>query len=263
MLSISPLPLGLSPRVRGNQRPKVPGGVAFGSIPACAGEPGGIASPTGRAGVYPRVCGGTHNPCLRCVNAPGLSPRVRGNHHDLCRTNTISGSIPACAGEPSKSISQSHVTRVYPRVCGGTPSTLPGGFGEQGLSPRVRGNHLGRAEAEPRRRVYPRVCGGTLGKDGGSSLIEGLSPRVRGNLFSPSRVIAHLGSIPACAGEPQQEWLICHHPRVYPRVCGGTPAAPAGAASDRGLSPRVRGNLRYRRPLRIRQGSIPACAGEP
>ena len=50
---------------------------------------------------------------------------------------------------------------------------------------------------------------------------------------------------------------------VYPRVCGGTRLAAAGAIRAEGLSPRVRGNRRIL-TTRIRRGrSIPACAGEP
>ena len=75
----------------------------------------------------------------------------------------------------------SSVSRVYPRVCGGTLCQANDPAPAQGLSPRVRGNHA-KAEAvgslirsipacagEPRLlsagqkapRVYPRVCGGT------------------------------------------------------------------------------------------------------
>ena len=50
--------------------------------------------------VYPRVCGGT----LAAQRTPGcsagLSPRVRGNHDFRVRPGEITGSIPACAGEP-------------------------------------------------------------------------------------------------------------------------------------------------------------------
>ena len=52
-------------------------------------------------------------------------------------------------------------------------------------------------------------------------------------------------------------------PAVYPRVCGGTRIARRRLAGPQGLSPRVRGNPQQFRPVRIVQGSIPACAGEP
>ena len=172
---------GLSPRVRGN-----PGGIAaycgpLRSIPACAGEPGVSFPSRATPRVYPRVCGGTrpslHSPFIQ----GGLSPRVRGNPPAIDLRVDERRSIPACAGEPTRSRRQRLPRGVYPRVCGGTPISehqlIPG----EGLSPRVRGNHYcgGRNKrlvgsipacaGEPARRriafrlpwVYPRVCGGT------------------------------------------------------------------------------------------------------
>ena len=58
------------------------------------------------------------------IDTMGLSPRVRGN---LLRAVRVAGgyhrSIPACAGEPAGYWRVSNEMRVYPRVCGGTPST--------------------------------------------------------------------------------------------------------------------------------------------
>ena len=55
--------------------------------------------------------------------------------------------------------------------------------------------------------VYPRVCGGT--KCAGVSIpqLRGLSPRVRGNLSTQLPQWASVGSIPACAGEPQDRLM--------------------------------------------------------
>ena len=77
---------GLSPRVRGNHSPRK------------------VFTFVNR--VYPRVCGGTvvPRPC-RSV-ASGLSPRVRGNPGDLAVSSIDTGSIPACAGEPSPESAQ-------------------------------------------------------------------------------------------------------------------------------------------------------------
>ena len=51
--------MGLSPRVRGNQRQPADKRCYDGSIPACAGEPADPYEVAERAAVYPRVCGGT------------------------------------------------------------------------------------------------------------------------------------------------------------------------------------------------------------
>ena len=50
---------GLSPRVRGNPTIAEEMLKMTRSIPACAGEPGGVRRACGDARVYPRVCGGT------------------------------------------------------------------------------------------------------------------------------------------------------------------------------------------------------------
>ena len=116
-------------------------------------------------------------------------------------------------------------------------------------------------------RVYPRVCGGTMTT---SSAI-------------PFRFC--WGSIPACAGEPQEKHVTTSaildglSPRVrgnptrltygldnhevYPRVCGGTAPPFVSVNTRAGLSPRVRGNrmLNGSGPAYVR--SIPRVRGNP
>ena len=213
---------GLSPRVRGNPA-RIPSPASrAGSIPACAGEPSGQMLYYAVSGVYPRVCGGTSNPCRFTAHIKGLSPRVRGNPTCLRRSILLAGSIPACAGEPmSRRYEPSSVT-VYPRVCGGTVLWRYLRDVGKGLSPRVRGNpgkpsfdttatgSIPACAGEPLanrvyqldQRVYPRVCGGTSFLPVLRPGCQGLSPRVRGNRYGQSAEAGHLGSIPACAGEP-------------------------------------------------------------
>ena len=192
---------GLSPRVRGNHARLAAPHVRAGSIPACTGEPRtwpGIGWPRR---VYPRVYGGTpdHVPPLHPVR--GLSPRVRGNPLRGRLGMHRARSIPACTGEPCIRRPYSRSYGVYPRVYGGTTGARAAAGGQAGLSPRVRGNHVGRypepdqlgsipactgeptsSSAEPSwNRVYPRVYGGTLAIGSGVLAGRGLSPRVRGN----------------------------------------------------------------------------------
>ncbi len=159
-----------------------------------------------------------------------------------CRCG-IRGSIPACAGEPSSSNSTESTSRVYPRVCGGT-STLNRALARiPGLSPRVRGNH-GRATGTDGAPGSIPACAGEPG------------PKV---VPSGQRV----GSIPACAGEPVPLRVLADRYWVYPRVCGGTRNRTPRFGTNRGLSPRVRGNLTLHNRVETSDGSIPACAGEP
>ena len=274
---------GLSPRVRGNRqrhRRRLRNG---GSIPACAGEPGGQECLVLCRRVYPRVCGGTIRDESIASDMGGLSPRVRGNLDTGLLRSRWQGSIPACAGEPRTSPVDTGLLRVYPRVCGGTTTEVRVLEFGGGLSPRVRGNlgyPLGFGSLQgsipacagepglagsPRagRRVYPRVCGGTIAGWHTAVGRGGLSPRVRGNLLPHNPAAEFIGSIPACAGEPPQRVGAYILQRVYPRVCGGTLHDRPNVTAGTGLSPRVRGNpFSLGRSLLI-SGSIPACAGEP
>ena len=253
------------------------------SIPACAGEPRRRNVQNTRLGVYPRVCGGTADGGGAKEARQGLSPRVRGNRREAEARQAFEASIPACAGEPPRSRSPSSVRGVYPRVCGGTAAPAGGVAVFHGLSPRVRGNlqrlhdlqngqrSIPACAGEPARarrryysrKVYPRVCGGT---DPACVFFDdgyGLSPRVRGNPAGRPYRQPERGSIPACAGEPRRARLPPWCETVYPRVCGGTMPRRSSCASNRGLSPRVRGNLHPIAYLDAINRSIPACAGEP
>ena len=117
--SVTLMPPGLSPRVRGNlHQPDISTSKPR-SIPACAGEPEAAEKALDTFEVYPRVCGGTRYEHAAETNFGGLSPRVRGNRpaRQACRRR--GGSIPACAGEPYRSPGREGRSGVYPRVCGG------------------------------------------------------------------------------------------------------------------------------------------------
>ena len=274
---------GLSPRMRGNpcqQRHAIRNGR---SIPAYAGEPPPVRWDVTDRKVYPRVCGGTLRWVWSHYRTWGLSPRMRGNRDAYLREYSEYGSIPAYAGEPCHVWHRRRVCQVYPRVCGGTclPRALPGRA--YGLSPRMRGNPMHRRGAavrhgsipayagEPSRRraahpaaaVYPRVCGGTTDSNHDRYRRTGLSPRMRGNRTRERYWMACIGSIPAYAGEPGRPSPRRMDTRVYPRVCGGTIPLVGWGVFLLGLSPRMRGNLRRRRPGRLGVWSIPAYAGEP
>ena len=274
---------GLSPRVRGNLPFTLLTSECLRSIPACAGEPAEGAVSVYRGRVYPRVCGGTSLRQASKRRDTGLSPRVRGNHLSFHLNLPSVGSIPACAGEPRTASPPARRRWVYPRVCGGTFGDKSQHCAGYGLSPRVRGNpleqapdlHIGRSipacAGEPppgaptfaSASVYPRVCGGTPSTVASPPPAAGLSPRVRGNPPAPEATKPHHGSIPACAGEPRRAGRRRLDDRVYPRVCGGTVRVPYGSVVTTGLSPRVRGNRPLLRRDDGRDGSIPACAGEP
>ena len=206
---------------------------------------------------------------------------MRGNRLWLDVVELWSGSIPACAGEPSGGTHWTTVTTVYPRVCGGTMENHGMITVMAGLSPRVRGNQYadtrqrgsGRSipacAGEPnvprprarRHTVYPRVCGGTAQLLHQRLPLGGLSPRVRGNQDGCDDSDVGERSIPACAGEPGGVCWLRSAVRVYPRVCGGTNLTSFSTGTGSGLSPRVRGNHNHLSQRTNGQRSIPACAG--
>ena len=256
-------PSGLSPRVRGNHPGLAAGIKSAGSIPARAGEPRWRPFGSSSPAVYPRACGGTRDCDNIFHHSSGLSPRVRGNHCPISSRVRSGGSIPARAGEPSSGVMNRRAAEVYPRACGGTRRRPPDLHSQQGLSPRVRGNRLAHGDrlvaggsiparaGEPVRRgvpmqckwVYPRACGGTQHSNDDDVGAQGLSPRVRGNRLPAGGRCGMPGSIPARAGEPDDDCPPHDCPKVYPRACGGTLQAAGFEKSKQGLSPRVRGNL--------------------
>ena len=174
--------LGLSPRVRGNLTGHVLALRPLGSIPACTGEPLAAYRTAQLSGVYPRVYGGTLDLCANGSGYGGLSPRVRGNHHDGSVGSLETRSIPACAGEPRRRAGARRASGVYPRVYGGTRAINNIEIDMTGLSPRVRGNlYLGHCQVVIVRSI-PAYAGNR-------SELRGGQQRHR--------------SILACAGEPQ------------------------------------------------------------
>ena len=136
--------LGLSPRGRGNPEPFSSTLALSRSIPAWAGEPrqGGWRRSCGT--VYPRVGGGTVEKSETQVSYLGLSPRGRGNLTPVLGSVISLGSIPAWAGEPCYHAGANSTGWVYPRVGGGTSSNDAMNGACAGLSPRGRGNRMGR-----------------------------------------------------------------------------------------------------------------------
>ena len=274
---------GRSPRVRGSPGGRVLGEGAGGSIPACAGEPDRAWRGRAPLRVDPRVCGGARWASCRTRTSSGRSPRVRGSPAVMRMVMSVSGSIPACAGEPSASNGRTSRSRVDPRVCGGAHAFTSRSVLYRGRSPRVRGSRrrvtrwiatcgsipacagepIRTSAAAAKKRVDPRVCGGAATAQTFDLPQKGRSPRVRGSHLQLRRRRRLAGSIPACAGEPGGRPSRRTRGAVDPRVCGGAPITPAKDRRPLGRSPRVRGSLDSARRARPCPGSIPACAGEP
>ena len=137
---------GLSPRLRGNHLEIWAVMSHLGSIPAPAGEPWRRTRLMRTPKVYPRACGGTLVIVRLDRQAPGLSPRLRGNQVVMVAGAVAAGSIPAPAGEPPARRDSRRPMAVYPRACGGTRRPSVRTADENGLSPRLRAYAGGRAK---------------------------------------------------------------------------------------------------------------------
>ena len=194
-----------------------------------------------------------------------------------------SGSIPACAGKPSRAATGTSGAWVHPRVCGearwqgatcstragpsprvrGSPGLADGQQQRVGSIPACAGKPTWPATATTFRRVHPRVCGEAVTASRQRRLAYGPSPRVRGSReVERAKQVAH-GSIPACAGKPSCTPRASGGRAVHPRVCGEAFMTRIDVTLPLGPSPRVRGSLRANPRPEGCDGSIPACAGKP
>ncbi len=274
---------GLSPPARGSPRSPSSSDPMERPIPARAGEPPANGFARISNGAYPRPRGGAHTTLYNPSLLYGLSPPARGSLSRTVSALSVTGPIPARAGEPFGVCLALNAGRAYPRPRGGA-GLKPLEIGRKpGLSPPARGslspNDLPKyltgpiparaGEPLPQRgeiavrQAYPRPRGGAPHKRPPAPAASGLSPPARGSLTHRRTSIRRIGPIPARAGEPRKSSGPPMLPGAYPRPRGGAGFLGRDAARHRGLSPPARGS-RYRAGGgRDDQRPIPARAGEP
>ena len=124
----------------------------------CGGAIGKTQLPSVLWGLSPRVRGSRLTKGS-VKHVGGLSPRVRGSLEHTVLCCVLTGSIPACAGEPSQKRMRLRPHRVYPRVCGGASIKCPASAVLPGLSPRVRGSLLWRKTETSKTGSIPACAG--------------------------------------------------------------------------------------------------------
>ena len=213
----------------------------------------------------------------------GPSPRARGSPVPVVPPTVRAGSIPASAGKPVPADRQPRTVRVHPRERGEAAGGRAAPASGSGPSPRARGSltntpalemparsipaSAGKPETADscasRPGVHPRERGEAAVRGGSSGHRPGPSPRARGSRRIPrcGRVIRR--SIPASAGKPSAPATSVHIAQVHPRERGEAWPVAALRPVAAGPSPRARGSRLRHRPVRMRQGSIPASAGKP
>ena len=116
---VASTPSGRSPRTRGSRRSRCPNPIPVGSIPANAGEPGGVDPVSLTRKVDPRERGGAFDRLTLAYGSEGRSPRTRGSRGVIAQVEGVVGSIPANAGEPPAKSRPATWPRVDPRERGG------------------------------------------------------------------------------------------------------------------------------------------------
>ena len=205
--------------------------------------------------------GGNADRAVRQWAIAGLSPRGRGKRARRLQSRPSRRSIPAWAGETSCGGVRHGPVAVYPRVGGGNRRHCVERGYAGGLSPRGRGKlrqrHIWAAPSGSIpawagetttpdgntyiRSVYPRVGGGNSDLTRLISHAPGLSPRGRGKQVNGRGEMIGTRSIPAWAGETDEDDADPDLHEVYPRVGGGNFIARPTRTIAAGLSPRGRG----------------------
>ena len=191
--------------------------------------------------VHPRACG-EHICCRNTFNLPiGSSPRVRGTHCMLWKTQRSKRFIPARAGN--------------------TPGGEDNLVMEYGSSPRVRGTPLSGQVLTLSGPVHPRAGGEHILAAILNMRAYGSSPRVRGTHVrgtGPARVYRF---IPARAGNTSHASLMARRIAVHPRACGEHYNFRVDHNFGTGSSPRGRGTLSSHVNPILCKRFIPARAG--
>ena len=232
---------GPSPLARGKPRPHSPCALAWGTIPARAGETGCGFTPFTMCRDHPRSRGGNFLPYVVVGLGEGPSPLARGKLARALVVVVDKGTIPARAGE-----------------------TAPDAHGHIGLGtiPARAGETVRMPASIMLITDHPRSRGGNVGQPVEAGCVQGPSPLARGK---PGRQACHVerhGTIPARAGETADGGSGERGSGDHPRSRGGNVIALCRVYGFLGPSPLARGKRWAPSGSRKTQGTIPARAGE-
>ena len=212
----------------------------------------------------------------------GPSPLARGKQRRHSTWPTLTGTIPARAGETKRRKRGKVGSRDHPRSRGGNLCKRSFLFLGGGPSPLARGKHTpctcrpcnqgtiparaGETISDSARysplRDHPRSRGGNVALSRDGAQVWGPSPLARGKLRGADQLARPAGTIPARAGETVDLACTGSRWRDHPRSRGGNLLAGLGLDLGAGPSPLARGKRRCRRAASACDGTIPARAGE-
>ena len=109
---------------------------------------------------------------------------------------------------------------------------------------------------------HPRVCGEHISIAREKVVSSGSSPRVRGTQALVHLVDAHLGIIPACAGNTPRRCRRSRPTRDHPRVCGEHAARSMCRLPPLGIIPACAGNTQQESTSKRKSRDHPRVCGE-
>ena len=206
---------------------------------------------------------------------------MRGTPNRRGTSSLLQRIIPAYAGNTLGALYERTLLRDHPRVCGEHRTVSENTVVVPGSSPRMRGTpepelvrpaphgiipaYAGNTRHAPIQGVphwdHPRVCGEHSVETLKKSASAGSSPRMRGTLKALKNHDVSSGIIPAYAGNTAPRPWKASPCRDHPRVCGEHQSAPTETVQCKGSSPRMRGTPHQHAHDAVRQGIIPAYAG--
>ena len=211
----------------------------------------------------------------------GSSPHARGTPFSAWESESLSGIIPACAGNTRSDRGWTPRGRDHPRMRGehetadgnavlppgsspharGTPSPKYGTRFTAGIIPACAGNTWDSQIPTLTSWDHPRMRGEHLGLKPGGIQSEGSSPHARG-----THDLGHLphrpsGIIPACAGNTSSTPSASARARDHPRMRGEHALLLKLSRPYLESSPHARGTRLNHGGRDRTVGIIPACAG--
>ncbi|PKU92721.1 hypothetical protein CQR47_0570 [Bifidobacterium thermophilum] len=254
---------GSSPHVRGTPPQRGTEADPRRIIPACAGNTNTPRAWSLGSRDHPRMCGEHPSLIAALIAVLGSSPHVRGTLLLTLSVPSVTGIIPACAGNTAHRPNNTCCTRDHPRMCGehaanafvyasekgssphvrGTPNDNTSVSMVSGIIPACAGNTANLIVIVRLFRDHPRMCGEHGANDIGRATGRGSSPHVRGTHFWPGPVSRAAGIIPACAGNTFQRFQPFSRDGDHPRMCGEHYRQRPSGLPGRGSSPHVRGTL--------------------
>ena len=152
---------GSSPHARGTLMPSTFAFVAYGIIPACAGNTGPPCQTIWDCRDHPRMRG-EHPLSLNCLCIHmGSSPHARGTHLHVTTVRHQQGIIPACAGNTMFARFNAHWPGDHPRMRGEHRQWITSELQSQGSSPHARGTLLAGGAVAGDDGIIPACAGNT------------------------------------------------------------------------------------------------------